>query len=419
MKNSKYILIFLAPLLSYLFVTFYFDQLKDYDSSIFIGDQGTYFESGKYFFNQFDAHPYRCIGYPLLLCLPELIGLSAPYGYWPIILNIIFLIGILYFLIRIENVLGYAIALPVSMLLTFCLGFISSINLALTELGFVFFMVMALYFLLRLLNSESREKFMFLFVFSLGCASLFRPGLYLFSLAASVICFSYCMFVDIKAGKKQFFFKSFLSISVALLVTLGSQSLLMKKTYNTFRLSYIDDLAWYVYIGALANAIHENNCFTSECFAAERNKREEILINKSGAEMSLIAKEDRKNTLQNKKQALFKAYKINLATNLVSSSGWDKNEYPGFYNFSVLVNKTLTLLPFLVYFLFMLSKLRKRFTINEHLFLLFIIGYIFYIFFTSGISTYQGDRFHVVFYPFSLVLFTFLYLKGKMAFEVR
>jgi hypothetical protein len=419
LKNIRYIIIFLAPILSYLFVTFYFNQLKDYDSAIFLGDQGTYFESGKYFYNQFDAHPYRCIGYPLLLCLPELIGLNAPYGYWPIIINILFLVGILYFLIRIENVLGYAIALPVSILLSICFGFISSVNLALTELGFVFFTMMASYFLLRLLNSERRDWQIFFLIFSLGCASLFRPGLYLFTLATSIICFFYFMLIDIKAGKKQFIFKSFLSISIALLITLGSQSLLMKKTYNTFRLSYIDDLAWYVYIGALANAIHENNCFSSECFAAERNNREENLINKSGAEMSVIAKEDRKNTLQNKKQALFKAYKINLATNLVSSSGWDKNEYPGFHNFSVLVNKILTLLPFGIYFLFLITKLRKSCTRTEHLFLLFIIGFIFYIFLTSGISTYQGDRFHVVFYPFSLVFLTFFYYKSKMAFRTR
>ena len=135
--------------------------------------------------------------------------------------------------------------------------------------------------------------------------------------------------------------------------------------------------------------------------------------------MSVIAKEDRKNTLQNKKQALFKAYKINLATNLVSSSGWDKNEYPGFHNFSVLVNKILTLLPFGIYFLFLITKLRKSCTRTEHLFLLFIIGFIFYIFLTSGISTYQGDRFHVVFYPFSLVFLTFFYYKSKMAFRTR
>lgn len=402
----------------YMFVTIYFNQLKDYNSSIFVGDQGTYFEAGTFFYNKFSAHPYRCIGYPFLLCFPELFGLNPPYGYWPIVLNVIFLIGILYFLLRIENIIAYSIALPVSILLSVCFGFISSINLALTELGFVFFTVMALYFLLQLLNSDRRHRHMFFLIFSLGCASLFRPGLYLFTLAVSFICFLYFTFIDLKAGK-NFILKNIFSIVAALLITLGTQSILMKKTYNTFRLSYIDDLAWYLYIGALANTIHENNCFSSDCFAAERNKREQILINKSGEEMSVISKADRANTLKNKKQALFKAYKINLITNLDSSSGWDKNDYPAFSHFSVLVNKVLTLLPFGVYFLFLVTKLRKSCSRNEHLFLLFLLGFIFYIFFTSGISTYQGDRFHVVFYPFSLVLLTFIYLKSKRFFRVK
>jgi hypothetical protein len=79
--------------------------------------------------------------------------------------------------------------------------------------------MMASYFLLRLLNSERRDWQIFFLIFSLGCASLFRPGLYLFTLATSIICFFYFMLIDIKAGKKQFIFKSFLSISIALLIT--------------------------------------------------------------------------------------------------------------------------------------------------------------------------------------------------------
>lgn len=413
-KRLKLIVIFLLPVLSYLFMTIHFDQLKQYDTDIFVGDQSDYFEGSEAFYHHFQADAYRTIGYPLLLGLPELMGLKPPYAYWPIILNFIFLFGALFILLKIDKRLNTSVALPASIILSICFGFIWQLNMALTELGYAFFLIFSLLNFIRFLRAENKTLPLFLFIFSLGCTALFRPGFYIFAILTSIACILISVITGLKQQKTGSIFKSILVTIIALAITIGSQSLLMKKTFNTNRLSYIDDLTWYLYIGALANTIYENNCFSGKCFDEERKLRQDVINNSTLEEVSLFGKKDRQDLIQNKKAALFKAYKINLTNNLVSAGGWKEESPAIIYRFAVFTNQVLSILPFIIYLLIIIvTKFRKKITTQEHIVLIFILSIIGYSVSLSGISTYQGDRFHIVFYPISIFLIVFSFLKIK------
>lgn len=409
--NLKLVLVFLVPTLSYLVLTFFSDAFKEYNKNIFIGDQQTYFQAADDFYNHFRAHAYRCIGYPLFLGLPELIGLKPPYSYWPVILNFIFFIGILTLLLKIEKLIEINLALPVAFILSFCSGFIRSINLALTEIGFAFFLVFGLYSLLKLMYSNCKIRYSFLFVFSLGMATLFRPGFYILTLIIACISIIIIMFKKKSIGTAFYIQKSILAVVSALVITLGAQSILMKKTFNSYRLTYIDDSTWFYYIGALSTTIYENDCFTNECFRAEGIKRNLILSDKTLDEMSVIAKADRKKIILTQKKALFKAYKINVVSNFITAAGWDEKENKLMYKLAVITNILLSFFPFLLYLIILLSKLRCVISKEMHVVFNFVLCVIAYTVLTSGISCYQGDRFHIVFYPLALIFIVFILKK--------
>lgn len=375
-----------------------------YQTQIFDSDQSSYFEAAKLFYRNFEAHPYRTIGYPLFLGLPELLGMQAPYGYWPIILNIIFLIGIIGVFLIIEKELKIPVALFTAISLALCFGFIKNMRFALTETGFSFFLLLALLKLYQLLT-QYKPKGFFYFFFFMGVATLFRPGFYLFTLAM-VPLFIFYQFLF-----KKLTVKGTILIFLALMLTLGVQSFMMKKSFDTFRLSYIDDLAWYRYSGALSSTIHNQNCFSNDCFRREQFKRDRIIENLSEEEMSAIAKEDRKDILMNKTKSFYKAMKVVISANLLSGCvKEDKNIF--LHHWTLTNNLMLSLLPILLYGIFILiPRLRKSLSLEIHIVFLFILFYIFYTIITSAISSQQGDRFHIVFYPVSLLLISILLKK--------
>jgi hypothetical protein len=192
------------------------------------------------------------------------------------------------------------------------------------------------------------------------------------------------------------------------MLTLGFQSFLMKRTFNTFRLSYIDDITWYRYCGALSTTIHNQNCFSNECFRNEQSKRDRIIENISEDEMSSIAKDDRKDVLLNKTASFIKAMKIVIISDLLS--GCVKKEDNTFlYYWTVSNNLILSIFPFILYaFFVIIPSYRKSLSFNLHIILSFILLIILYTIVTSAISAQQGDRFHIVFYPLSLLLIIIL-----------
>jgi hypothetical protein len=284
------------------------------------------------------------------------------------------------------------------------LSFVRGMSFALTEIGFSFFIILSTYQLLNfLLNNRSINLFYF-FSF-LGFATLFRPGLYLFTLILIPVCFTYLLFV------KKVNFKNILSIFIGLFLTLGVQSILMKRTFDTYRLTYIDDITWYRYGGALATTIDKNNCISNQCFREEQAKRDRIIDTLSNYEMSILSKADRNDILFNKTASFYKMMKVNISSNLLSGSV-KESENKWLYFWTVFNNLFLSIIPFILYVIFLLNPmLRKKLKREIHLTILFVLAIIAYTILTSGISAYQGDRFHIVFYPISLLLLSILISK--------
>lgn len=412
-KNVKCILIFVLPAISYLWLTIHFDVFDNYYRNIFIGDQFSYFETSQSLYGHFQAHHYRSIGYPILLGLPELFGFEAPYGYWPIFLNYIFFSLMLVLFIKIGKILKLNIALPVAVCLALSFGFMRVVNHALTEICFTAIITWALYNLIKLLKNNNGLQDLFYFVLSLGVATLFRPGFYIYTLFIIVLYFIFFIYKSYGAIKTSEIYKRIAIVLVTLLITFGPQSFMMKRTFNTFRLSYIDDITWYRYLGALTYTIDKNNCFTDKCFREEQHKRDVFLRDKTPDQMSGISRADRTDALLNKPKALFKAYKINVASN-THSGAFDSRRINFLNIFTLYTNVILSTLPFLLYgFIFIISRFRNRLSLENHFQILFVLGIISYSILTGAFSAYQGDRFHIVFYPLSLITIVYLFSQLK------
>lgn len=404
MTNKNRLLNWLIPTITIVTAIIFVVKNGEYSFYIFKGDQRSYFESAQLFYQNFSAHSFRAIGYALFLGLPEIFGMVAPYGYWPIVLNCLFFMGIIWVVNKFQKELNLPVLLFVGVGLVLSLGFIKGMSFALTETGFAFFIVLATFKLYQFLQSYNTSA-VFWFFLALGFASLFRPGLYLLTLMIVPV---YILFLLLR--KKGSFILYFMAI-LPLLLTLGTQSLLMKKTFGTYRLTYIDDITWYRYGGALATTIHNENCISNTCFKEEQAKRDRFIDTMSNDEMSIIAKADRKDVLTNKTAAFYKMMKVNISTNLLSGAvRAEENKLLNLW--TVFNNLFLSLFPFGLYgFVFLFGKFRKKFSFELHLVCLFMLAVIAYTILTSGISAYQGDRFHIAFYPLSLLLISVILTK--------
>ncbi|WP_299518395.1 hypothetical protein, partial [uncultured Flavobacterium sp.] len=138
-------------------------------------------------------------------------------------------------------------------------------------------------------------------------------------------------------------------------------------------------------------------------------------------EQKKIAKEDILEQIQNNKINIVKAYFHNFTWNSLSgniiinsySNVLNDSNFPkiqsSLYWISKYQNRMMTVLG-IVLSLFTLIKYYRK-----DVFLFFTALLVIYIIGISGISSDQGDRFHIITYPFTLVLLA-NYLKSKPFF---
>ena len=232
---------------------------------------------------------------------------------------------------------------------------------------------------------------------------LFRPGvLYLAGLASLFLLF---YLVSIK----EFNIKKYTPFILSL-VFVGIQFISIYQTYGNVTPSYIDKLTWYYYLGgeAMSKASGTN-------YMDERKMRKNKVKSLSWSETSTLSKNDLKAQVSNNLDHIFIEYLHNLYEN--SSSGSTAviaaNKFKSkeqnlikisyrLYELSKYQNIFFVLLSAVAFVLMLFY--RKSINIA----MLISFGCVSYIFLTSGISFWQGDRFHIVFYP--LVILTILYL---------
>jgi len=198
--------------------------------------------------------------------------------------------------------------------------------------------------------------------------------------------------------------KSSVAIYGALML-IGLQMVQMKKTYGDYKISYIGNITYYNYLGAKADCYRKNIEFIPG-----ENKRAKYFQSFSSHDQQRLVKEDIAEQLQNNTFNLARAYLYCLYSNsskgsYIVSQCENKNGSPLFDVFhfffkalSKLQNIALTILGIALSIYFWIR--RKEASGFAEMLGVFVL----YIFFVSGMSCFQADRFHLVFFPFAIIL---------------
>lgn len=186
---------------------------------------------------------------------------------------------------------------------------------------------------------------------------------------------------------------------------IGIQCAGMKYQFGNFTISYIEAPTYYNYIGSKALCIKNGK----EWFQAN-NARADYIYSKEAKVQKRIAAEDLINQLEYNTLNLGKAYVSDVIENTKSGNSCieecknlNGRNYFDFwkttlFNSTKWQNRIYTLFGILLSVFFLLNTFRKP---NP---LTFISFFIVYVIATSGISCGQGDRFHLVTFPFAILL---------------
>lgn len=370
-------------------------------------DCENYLESAIYLYQKFEVHYYRPVGMSIIYGLPMLFGSDNYldlYNY-VIFINILFYIGIILYFFKICNLFSdKKKSFYFSLLLLMYFGISLHINEILSEIPFVFFILIAFYYLAKY-YILSKPNYLFysisLFLFTI----LIRPGIIYFSIGILV----FYLFAIYKNWSIKRIIILVLPVTLILF-----QMIKMKEQYGNFTISYIDAVTYYNYLGSKAICLKENKTLDQN-----NNKRADFIFKQTYKNQKSIAYEDLLYQIKNNTFYLVKAYVDDIEENTKTSTSriqyLENIEKDGYFHKKISIiseitewqNKLTTLLGLLLTIYFTV-------TFKKHNKIVFIfVLYFNYIFFISGVSSTQGDRFHIVFYP--IVLFLVLYFKQSLS----
>ena len=179
----------------------------------------------------------------------------------------------------------------------------------------------------------------------------------------------------------------------------------LKYQFGNFTLSYIDSVTYYDYLGSKAL------CFKlDQEFSQMDNPRTLYIYSQECKVQKKIAFEDFKQQLQFNTLNLVKAYFSNCIDNASSGNVCVEDcknvkNSTNFqfwkdliFNLSEWQNRLFTFVGFCFAFFYLFKSYKKEIIFS------FISFFILYIMVLSGISCGQGDRFHVITFPFVLLL---------------
>jgi hypothetical protein len=179
----------------------------------------------------------------------------------------------------------------------------------------------------------------------------------------------------------------------------------MKIQYGDFTISYIDGVTYHNYIFSKAECYKNGKEYNQL-----NNPRAEYLFGLDFTDQKKVALEDAKFQMKSNFSNVIRAYFDNLLENSKTGNGCisDLKNYKNRNDFTIWKslmfditkwqNRFFSLMAILLSAFFLL-KYYKR----ERLYF-FIAFFITYIIVLSGISCGQGDRFHLVTFPFMILL---------------
>lgn len=402
-KYKYHLLIIFAGLCCLQFLNFLLQLDKQ---TLIYPDCSNYLESAQKLYLKFTGHYYRPMVMAFITGIPYLFGSSdAGVFEWSFVVNVFCWLGTSIILFEIiKSFVNEKVAFWFAILPFFILGNIILNYHLLTENIFVFFTILSFYLLFR--YYKTKEFWYLSLSLSIALSSmLIKPGAKFFAIIM--------LLFFIKEVLKNYKHKSMIFLYGSLLMIV-IQVVGMKVQYGDFTISYIDGVTYHNYI-----------CSKAECFKNGKeyeqinNPRAEYLFSLDFTDQKKVATEDLKQQIKTNSQNLIKAYVSDIMENFKSGNSciedlknYNKNENYDYwkemiFNITKWQNRLFTLLGILLASFFVYNNFRKeKIYFFVALFILYIIG-------TSGISCGQGDRFHLVTFPFVILLF------GKFLSETK
>ena len=412
MKNkiSKIKYEYVLLLIALIWVLFFSFAIQLNPGFSLVGDDGSYLTAAKRLYLEMKIDEGRPLliaainGFPLLFGFSDSIVIK-----WGLLVNFCCWFSTILLLFKIiSGNVSRQKAFLLSLLFIFCIGNLAIAFNLLSESVFIFMLVLAVYFLHRYFKSN-KHHFITIAIAVLLLAMLVRP------MSIGVV---FILIGFFYSKSKAILWNKYASLIYISLALLFFQMLSLKRNYGDFTISYIDSITYYNYLGGKADCLKKNIPFIPG-----ENKRGKYFNQFSSHEQKRIAREDLKEQLQHNTINLSKAYLYCLYSNsskgsyIVSECKNDKqtNYFNAFHFLFKAISKVQNILftvgGVLVSFYTLFR--RKRETVFNRIVALMLL----YVFFISGVSCFQCDRFHIVFYPLVIILFS-KFFKSEKRLEI-
>ncbi len=400
--NYKNQLLLLLVAIIWLLVVGFIFQIEE--QTFLFGDSKSYYIAAIELYTTLNLGDHRPLIISTINGFPLVFGFSnASIFVWSWIINLICWLATILLIFSIsKRFVKPIIAFYTALFYIFCLGNLFIVFHLLSETIFTFCLVFAFYLIKKQIDT-SKIKYLIFAISILTLAVMIKP-LSLLLVLVMLLSF-YKRWIDIVKSNYSILF--YLSCCL-----LFFQMYTMKKEFGNFTVSYIDSHTYYNYLGTRADCIKNNTEFIQG-----KNERYVYFAALSHADQKRVAATDFKKQLTSNPVNLIKAYCINLFINSTKGSaavfGCENKKNSSYFNFFYVLFKAVSkvqncALTFIGLLLSLLTLLQwKR---NEMFFKLAAIV-IFFIIFISGISSDQGDRFHIVLYPLILLLLCNYYPK--------
>jgi len=404
MKNVflkyKYYFLLLFVAFTWLLLLDFLLQLKH--QTIIFPDATTYNEAATNLFYHLRGHCYRPILMAVISGFPLVFGASATDLYTiSIFTNIVFwLCSILIVFSLIKKYTSNKVAFYLAVVYILFIG-IGIYNFQLlAEIPYLLSLLLFLFFLKKY-NDTLCFKWLSIALSILILSMLIKPG----SKFIAIIVLGYYIIPLILNFKTKAMLLIYASVLMCLLQGFG-----LKHQFGNFTISYIDSVTFHNYLFSKADCYRNNVEYTQI-----NNPRANYFFSLEVKQQKEVANKDIKEQLFNNKINIGKAYLHNLfwnsATGTIIIPLYDnklnKSNFEtiksSLYVISKYQNRIMTVLGLFLSLLAIILYYKKdSFIVIISLLTLYIIG-------ISGISSNQGDRFHLITYPFTLILIGCIY----------
>ncbi len=369
--------------------------------------------------------------FPFLIGLPRLLGLNYSQTFVAILNFVCWLLIILFLFRATKDLYNEKKAFIITFLFITCVSLHCFLFLVNTELIYAFVIFSHVFCLFQYLKNLN-DNWFFGAVWLLGASTTIRPTLIYYVVLLSVI-------FGVLVILRKMRLKNFIVICLLFLSTIGLQIFNMYRCTKRLKISYISETAWYCYMGAYSINIAKYPNQTFEFYAKQWEKEADLRLQtffsigrsrdrediRHLSEVENAVSMDVKSQLKDNKWGLIVTFFRSLFVNSRSGTQYAlfaKNglNLPFFYliehlflwlsQIQNIINSGLVLIFLPVFLLKRYRKQQNRFdkTLGLALYSWFLA---FSIMLFSTIVFTQGDRFHVITVPITLISLALLFSK--------